>query len=85
MGMVAMIWTALYISFNEIGATSIQGVQGRYYHPLLILLYIVLGGRYITVNIEKRKFDYLFLVMCCNYNLHYCRKSICYILCIGYV
>lgn len=64
MGMVAMIWTALYISFNEIGATSIQGVQGRYYHPLLILLYIVLGGRYITVNIEKRKFDYLFLVMC---------------------
>lgn len=36
---IGLIWTALYLSFTEVGSNNIVGVQGRYYIPFLILLY----------------------------------------------
>ena len=32
---IVLIWTALYLSFTEVGETKIAGVQGRYYLPFL--------------------------------------------------
>lgn len=33
-----LIWTALYLSFTAVGSNVIQGVQGRYFLSLLIIL-----------------------------------------------
>ncbi len=37
---IALIWTALYLSFTEVGISTINGVQPRYYLPFLFLLYL---------------------------------------------
>lgn len=34
-GIVVLIWTALYLDYTPVGASSIDGVQARYYTPLL--------------------------------------------------
>jgi uncharacterized membrane protein len=36
--LVPAIYTSLYIGFNEVGSSSIAGVQGRYFLPLIPLL-----------------------------------------------
>jgi len=44
-GIIFLIYTALYLSFNPVGSHDIQGVQGRYLIPLigLLLPLVVLG------------------------------------------
>lgn len=61
---VVLIWSALYVSFNEPGVSTIQGVQGRYYRPLLPLLYIILGSRYVKVNVSYEKYNAVLLGVC---------------------
>ncbi len=50
---VALIWTALYISYTVPGSQFIQGVQGRYYIPLLYLVYMVINTNKIQCGIDK--------------------------------
>ncbi|MDO4264978.1 MAG: DUF2142 domain-containing protein [Eubacteriales bacterium] len=40
-----LIWTSMYVAFTEPGAREIAGVQGRYFIPLLYLLYLLLSVR----------------------------------------
>lgn len=47
---IGLIWTALYLSFTEVGMTAIAGVQGRYYLPFFFLLFYVIGD----VSIENK-------------------------------
>ena len=47
---IGLIWTALYLSFTEVGMTTIAGVQGRYYLPFLFLLFYIIGD----VRIENK-------------------------------
>lgn len=35
---IGLIWTALYLDYTAVGSLEMQGVQGRYFIPLLILL-----------------------------------------------
>lgn len=37
---IALIWTALYLDFTEVGKSVISGVQARYYLPFLFLFYM---------------------------------------------
>lgn len=39
---ILAVWGSMYLAFNEVGAVNIGGVQGRYYIPLLLPLYLVL-------------------------------------------
>lgn len=41
-GVIGLIWTALYLSFTPVGANVINGVQARYYIPLLLPAYLAL-------------------------------------------
>ncbi|MGI6071166.1 MAG: DUF2142 domain-containing protein [Blautia sp.] len=41
-GVIGLIWTALYLSFTPVGASVINGVQARYYIPLLLPAYLAL-------------------------------------------
>lgn len=54
----ALIWTALYLSFNPVGADYITGVQGRYFIPVTMVGLLMLKsdrlqyrGRQETYNI----------------------------------
>ena len=61
---VAFVWTALYIAFNRTGTSLILGVQGRYYRPLLWLLYLVCSSQIVKLNIEERKYNQIILLLC---------------------
>lgn len=37
-GVFCLIWTALYLSFTQIGALGFNGVQPRYYLPIMVML-----------------------------------------------
>lgn len=60
---VVLIWTALYIAFSEPGSSSIGGVQGRYYRPLLWLLYLVCSNNLIQVRVSDRRYNQFVLGM----------------------
>lgn len=71
-GVTALIWTALYLSFTPVGSTSIDGVQNRYFMPLLFLLLISIRPRnfisklkpylYNTVIFAIPIFSFLYIV-----------------------
>lgn len=54
-----LIWTALYLSFTEVGGTEIQGVQGRYFLPLLIDLLMCVSINKLQVKINRDKLRYI--------------------------
>ena len=51
-GMYVLIPTALYLSFTEVGSSTIEGVQPRYYICLLLPLLLIL-----TPNKKRKKID----------------------------
>lgn len=54
---VAFIWTALYISFTEVGAINIAGVQGRYYLPILFATLILFQGNYLKNIMNESRYQ----------------------------
>lgn len=64
LGVASLVWTALYIQFNGVGATWIGGVQGRYYKPFLPLLYMLFGNRLIKVQTTQRRINGAVLGVC---------------------
>ena len=40
-GIIVLIWTAMYLSFTPVGLSKINGVQPRYYIPLMYPLMIL--------------------------------------------
>ena len=42
LGLSAVIWTSMYVSYTPVGAAEIRGVQGRYFTPLLLPLLLCL-------------------------------------------
>ncbi len=51
---VCFIWTAMYISFTPVGAATINGVQGRYFIPVVIPLLLALQSGQVENRIPKR-------------------------------
>ena len=49
---LALIWTALYLSFTPVGQDSIDGVQARYYLPLLLPLAYITWGNGFQSNLK---------------------------------
>ncbi|MBQ3011430.1 MAG: DUF2142 domain-containing protein [Oscillospiraceae bacterium] len=47
-----LVMTALYVSYNVVGAESIAGVQGRYFYPLLIPLLLLLVNTRLGARIK---------------------------------
>lgn len=48
-----LIWTSMYLSFTEIGAGTIAGVQGRYFIPMVFPLLLLLNFSKLKLNINK--------------------------------
>lgn len=56
MGVAALVATAMYISYTEVGASEIAGCQARYIIPLVYPLAAVIGSPKIKNNINKNVF-----------------------------
>ena len=54
LGIVVLIWTALYLTFTPVGSNTIEGVQNRYFLPLLAPLLIYLQPKNIVSKISPK-------------------------------
>lgn len=61
---VGLIWTALYLSYTVPGSSTIAGVQGRYYKPVLLLFYLVLCPFRVHLNVSKVSYRMIILGIC---------------------
>lgn len=52
-GCALLIWTSMYIAYTVPGQVRIAGVQGRYYLPILYLLYLLPNSRMIIAGIKN--------------------------------
>ncbi|MDY2607829.1 MAG: DUF2142 domain-containing protein [Lachnospiraceae bacterium] len=51
---VCCVATALYVTFTEVGATTVKGCQGRYLWPVMIPLFLTAGQiRVLTIPRSK--------------------------------
>lgn len=53
LGVSAVIWTSMYISFTAVGSSTIEGVQGRYFLPLLLPFFYCLGDAKHRVKVRQ--------------------------------
>lgn len=54
---VALVWTALYLSYTEVGEEVIAGVQARYYLPFFLLLFICFQNKKIKCDISEENYQ----------------------------
>jgi uncharacterized membrane protein len=50
---MALVWTSMYMAFNEVGVIKMQGVQGRYFIPMLPILYFVLHSEKVENRMNR--------------------------------
>lgn len=74
-GMSAVIWTVLYMSFNAVGSPVIDGVQNRYFTPVLFPFFVCfMNNKIVWKWSEERYYQILFgimtgLLLYCNWKL----------------
>ena len=54
LAIIALVFTSLYVQWTTVGSTSIEGVQGRYFLPILPLIMFLIGST-IKVNSSYSK------------------------------
>lgn len=70
---VAMVWTSMYMAYTVVGANEINGVQARYYLPVLLPFFLLFNTKKIQFNGNwewYRKFIIGFMVLV-NYVILY--------------
>jgi uncharacterized membrane protein len=50
---VLLVWTSMYIAYTVPGQVVIAGVQGRYYLPILYLLYLLVNSRLVVAHMKN--------------------------------
>ena len=60
---IALIWTALYLSFTEIGKTTISGVQARYYLPFVFGFYLCFQTDKFSNNMKKEVYQVIVMII----------------------
>lgn len=58
---ICLIWTALYLSYTPVGADVIEGVQGRYFIPLLLPGFLLFDFATIREKIDYKKYSKIVL------------------------
>ena len=53
---VALVWIAMYLAFTPIGADAIEGVQARYFIPLLLPAAYTLWNNRIQIKVSKQRY-----------------------------
>ena len=61
-GIIVLIWTALYLSFTPVGELTINGVQNRYFIPLIAPLIIIsLSNSKIKNTFSRVKYEFIIM------------------------
>lgn len=60
-GVICLIWTALYMSFTQVGALSFSGVQPRYYLPIMALMLYLLQNKTLVSKAKPENYNRLFM------------------------
>ncbi len=61
-GVAALIWTALYLDFTPVGANVINGVQQRYYIPLMFPIMLLFSSDKIKCKMSDFSYNRLILL-----------------------
>lgn len=61
---IGMIWLAMYLAFTPVGAGEINGVQARYYLPLLLPVFLCICPEQLRISIKKETLYLLTLTGC---------------------
>ena len=61
-GVAALIWTALYLDFTPVGAEMINGVQPRYYIPLMFPVMLLFSSDRIKCEINELRYNRIVLL-----------------------
>lgn len=57
LGVILLVWTALYLSFTPVGLNTINGVQARYFIPFIFPLIICFQSRNIKNKIAEKRYN----------------------------
>lgn len=60
---IGLVWSSLYIVFTPVGATSILGVQARYYLPLLYPLCMTFYSEKIEGKWNEKTYTMVILLV----------------------
>lgn len=60
---VALTWTSMYLAFTPVGSGSIQGVQARYYLPVLLPFFMLFNTKKIKVDFNDTIYTKLVLAV----------------------
>ena len=58
-GVILLIWTALYLAFTPVGLNVINGVQPRYFIPLLLPIFYIFKNNKIKNSISGKVYNLL--------------------------
>ena len=61
-GVAALIWTALYLDFTPVGADVINGVQPRYYIPLMFPVMLLFSSGKIKCEMNELRYNRIVLL-----------------------
>ncbi|MBR3199006.1 MAG: DUF2142 domain-containing protein [Bacilli bacterium] len=74
LGIIVLIWTALYISYTPVGDLGINGVQNRYFLPILIpFIMFSISTDKIKNTFDMKKYDTIIMTIisiCILYSLY---------------
>lgn len=62
LSIISSIWAILYLSFTPTRETTINGVQGRYFIPLLPLVFLIINSYYIKTKIPEKTYNWILLI-----------------------
>lgn len=54
LAVIGMVWVAMYLAFTPVGYNHVNGVQARYYIPLLLPIYLCLIPDQIRIPLEAK-------------------------------
>lgn len=63
LGIITLIWTALYLSFTPVGFTTINGVQPRYFIPFIFPFLMCMQSSKIKNKICEKKYNTIVLLI----------------------
>ncbi len=54
LAVMGMVWVAMYLAFTPVGSNHVNGVQARYYIPLLLPIYLCLCPDRVRVQMKRK-------------------------------
>lgn len=54
----ALIHASIYVQYNRVGNPIIEGIQGRYFMPISLLMFYLLNNRWVNIEIPEKAFNF---------------------------